>query len=499
MTGPVHTAVAIVGGGPVGLLLAAEVARRGVRTLLLEERPGVCPRPKATTLHARTVQSLARAGYLPAPPCPRSGGEVSSPFHFAGVHGLLITAPAGEPQPVLKRPQEQFERDFERRAREAGATVVREHRMVDLRIEREGVLLTADGPRGRIDVRARYVVAADGARSAVRDLAGVPSTTHPATVSAMMGIVRLGGPGAPRPGWHRTPRGWVCIKDMPDGWTHVRTVDCSGAHPDRTRAPELAELRREVERILGRRVDMAEPRWLTRFSDFSRLVRSYRSGRVLLAGDAAHVHFPIGGQGLSTGLLDALNLGWKLANAVCGAAAVDLLDTYDEERRPAAARVIDNVRAQVALMRPDRAPDSLDELPAGVYGGDLVRIGRMISAQDTVVPARSPRPSRWEGRFLYNTGLVTGAGRSDVIRLLRDGRMLLLLFAGAGRADDVELPETWHRYVRVVRAEPVAGLPRGAVLVRPDGYVAWASETGAGTRRALSAWISPARTYRKAG
>ncbi|MFY7626152.1 FAD-dependent monooxygenase, partial [Streptomyces sp. NY05-11A] len=358
--GRVRAQVAVAGGGPVGMLLASELARYGVGTVLLEARDGVSERPKANTLHARAVQCLARRGHLPGPTAPPARSAAGLPFHFAGLPGLVITAPDREPQPILKYPQAQLERDFEERARASGARILRGHRVAEVVEEAGGVRIEAEGPHGRrVCVEAQYVVGADGARSAVRAQAAITSDTEPATVSALMGSVILTEPRALPDGWQHTPRGWIAAKRDAAGHTHVRTLNCKGAHPGRHAPPTLEELRREVSWIAGRDIAMTEPRWLGRFSDFTRLARTFRAGRVFVAGDAAHVHFPIGGQGLSTGVLDALNLGWKLALAVRGKAGAGLLDTYDAERRPSAQRVIDNTRAQLALMRPGSELDAL--------------------------------------------------------------------------------------------------------------------------------------------
>jgi hypothetical protein len=350
------------------------------------------------------------------------------------------------------------------------------------------VHITAEGPHGPVSCAAAYLVGADGARSTVRERSGLASRTFPATVSAMAGDVSLGETAALGPGWHRTPRGWIVAKEVPGGRTRLRTVDCAGPHRDRSLPLTLEELRGEVSRIAGRDIPMAAPQWLSRFSDFSRLARSYRSGRVLLAGDAAHVHFPIGGQGLSTGLLDAVNLGWKLAFTVRGEAGKDLLDSYDQERRPAAQRVIDNTRAQLVLMRPDPGLDPLralfGELLAG--GGESGVLSSMISAQDTVLPAHTPSSSAWEGRFLPNVGLTTARGRTDVIGLLRQGRPLLLLLGARGSSDYEGQARGWAGVLRVVHAEPTPDVPCDALLVRPDGYVAWAAD-GADLTAALTA------------
>ncbi|MEU6868357.1 FAD-dependent monooxygenase [Streptomyces sp. NPDC046876] len=496
----VEADVVVIGGGPVGLLVAAELAGYGIDTALLEARADVAERPKATTLHARAVQCLARRGHLPehvSPYAGPSGDGSGSPFHFAGLPGLVITAPEGEPGPILKCRQAELERLFEARARAAGARILRGHRVSGIGQDAYGVTVRAEGPQGPVDCTARYLVGADGVRSLVREGAGIASDTHPATVAALMGTVTLREPGALADGWHRTPRGWIVAKTEAaavEGGagaggeagragggaagprTHIRTLNCARAHTDRHREPTLAELEREVAWIAGREVAMAEPRWLSRFSDFARLARSFRQGRVFLAGDAAHTHFPIGGQGLSTGVLDALNLGWKLALAVRGRAGAGLLDTYDLERRPAAQRVIDNTRAQLALMRPGPELDALRSLFSGLLSSDRVagHLRNMISAQDTVLPGctGSP-PSGGEGTFLPNLALTTPAGTTDVITLLQGGRPLLLLFGQEAALRHGGEARAFEPLLRVVQARPVPEVPYEAVLIRPDGYVAW--------------------------
>ncbi|MEU7555701.1 FAD-dependent monooxygenase [Streptomyces sp. NPDC044571] len=481
--------VVVAGGGPVGMLVAAELAAYGVDTVVLESRTRVSERPKATTLHARAVQSLARRGHLPpaagasaapassasyASYAPSASAGPGSPFHFAGLPGLVITAPESEPEPILKCPQAELERLFEARARAAGARILRGQRVTAVVQEPGGVRITAEGPGGRTACTARYLVGADGARSTVREEAGIASDTHPATVSALMGAVTLPDPDALADGWHRTPRGWIAVKRDAEGLTHLRTLNCARVHRDRRSEPTLDELRREVAWIVGHDVAMEGPRWLSRFSDFARLARTFRAGRVFLAGDAAHVHFPIGGQGLSTGVLDALNLGWKLALAVRGAAGPDLLATYDPERRPVARRVIDTTRAQLALMRPGSELDALREVFAGLLAEDRAqgRISGMISAQDTVLPEGAGRPSSGAGTFLHNVALTTDTGESDVIRLLQDGRPLLLLFGERGSRYAAGAQD-WAGVLRVERVRHAAGVPYDALLVRPDGYVAW--------------------------
>ncbi|NEB22701.1 FAD-dependent monooxygenase [Streptomyces coelicoflavus] len=478
MRNRLHAQVVVVGGGPVGMLLAAELGERGVDTVVLETKASVSERPKARVLHARALQGLARRGYFPelvggtAP----AGEKAEAPFRFAGIPGLCITAPASEPGPVLKCPQAELERLFEQRARAVGVRVLRGRRVTGVVQEERGVRVTVQGPAGCVEYAARYLVGADGGRSTVRELAGVPSESFRATTSGLAALVTLEDARELPPGWHRTPRGWIVAHDIPGAGTHVRTLDCSGPHPDRHLPPSTGELRDELARIAGREIAFREPRWLSRFSDFARLARSYRLGRVFLAGDAAHLHFPVGAQGLSTGVQDALNLGWKLALAVRGHAGGDLLDTYDQERRPAARRVIDNTVAQLALMRSEPGADSLRALFCGLVAADREshHLSDLISGQDTVLPGRTRRPSAWAGRFLQNLGLRTGAGRTDVIGLLRPGRPVLLLFGWAG-GRHAERARGWEDVVRTVHVAPTPDLPCEALLVLPDGYVAWAA------------------------
>ncbi|MFJ6047323.1 FAD-dependent monooxygenase [Streptomyces sp. NPDC092307] len=490
-----HTQVLVIGGGPVGMLVAAELGHHGVATVVLEVEPRTVDRPKAGTLHARTVQGLARRGHLPGPLATeellrRSSAEA---FHFAGAPGLVITAPATEPGPVVGRSQADLERDFERRARERGVTVLRGHRVIDIASDPDAVRVTAQGPDGLRQFTAEYAVGADGARSTVRERLGFSADTHPATVSALLGLVRLTDPDTVPYGWHRTPRGWTVAGVSPYGHSRLITMDFRGPHPDRHAPLTLDELRREGERIVGHRMPMTDARFLSRFSDFARLVRNFRQGRVFLAGDAAHIHFPVGGQGLNLGLQDALNLSWKLAHTLAGTAGKDLLDTYDIERRPAGQRVIDNTRAQVALMRPDPGLDPLRDLFAELLELDAVttHLGHKISAQETVYPGRTGRGSRWEGQFLPNLPLTTADGPTDLTRLLLPGRPVLLLLGEAGRARR-EQGAGWAHVVRTVSASTARPLPWDAVLVRPDGYIGWAPDSSS-LGDALRDWFGEPR------
>ncbi|WP_236240848.1 FAD-dependent monooxygenase [Streptomyces sp. CC228A] len=473
-----HYGVAVVGGGPVGMLLAAELGLHGVRTVVLERHARTVDQPKAGTLHARTVQSLARRGYLPTGPGRDPDSAATTPFHFAGLPGLTISAPAVEGRPIAGRSQADLERAFERRARALGVEIRRGHEVVGLVQDPDRVELTARlGDGGHATVTADYAVGADGARSAVRALAGIASDEHRPRVAALLGQVRLLDPAGAPPGWNLTPRGWTVVNVNPFGHSRVITFDFDGPHPDRHAPVTLDELRATASRIAGHDIPMDDAVFTSRFSDFARLARRYRDGRVLLAGDAAHVHFPVGGQGLNLGLQDAFNLAWKLALVVRGEAGKGLLDTYHDERRPAGRRVVDNTRAQLALMRPgdDMAP--LRALFTELLGLDQVsaHLGDMISAQETAYPAAPGSP--WQGRFLPNLPLEAGGAQTCVAALLHAGRPVVLLFPDADRRL-ADAAGAWSRTVDVVRARSLHRLPWDALLLRPDGYVAWTSAQG---------------------
>ncbi|MFE0106896.1 FAD-dependent oxidoreductase [Streptomyces sp. NPDC059009] len=493
---PVDTDVAVVGGGPVGMLLARELALHGIRTTVLEKLPAPTGESKAGTLHARSGQTLNRRGLLeavqPGRPAPRAvGGPV--PFHFAGMFDLDLAAVVDEGPVIIGSPQAWAQEVFGDDAQRLGATVRRDSEVVGLGEEPDHVRLTVRSGNG--DARtltARWVVGADGARSAVRRLSGIPFTGTPAGVGALIGEVRLLDPRTAPQGWQRNSRGWTLVWLNPFGHSRVCTYDFRGPHADRQAPVGLEEFRAEVERIAGRPVPMESPSWLTRFSDAALQAERYRSGRVLLAGDAAHVHFPAGGQGVNLGLQDAVNLGWKLAAEVRGWAPPELLDTYHDERHPVAAAVLDNVRAQVALMDPSPRMDALRDLFAELMRMDEVntRLSGMISGTDVAYDLGSVSGAL-AGRFAPDLSLKSGAGATSLAELLHSARPLLLLLAENPALAEVVRP--WADRVDAVTATADQGLGADALLIRPDGYVAWSARGTDGDteslRRALTRWF----------
>ncbi|MEU7024677.1 FAD-dependent monooxygenase [Streptomyces sp. NPDC046203] len=478
------------------MLVAAELGRYGVPVTVVEQNPDTLDVPKAGTLHARTAQTLARRGYLatPEPTVELLGEERAQPFHFAGLPGLTITGPAVEGEPIVGRSQGDLERLFERVAREHGATVLRRHRVVALEQDEEEVTLTLEGPDGRSSLRAGHVVGADGARSLVREQAGFTYEEHLPRTQAVLGVVDLEDVYAAPAGWTVTERGWTVIGPNPYGPSRVAAFDFAGPRPDRGTPLTLAELRATVSRIAGRDIPMRDARFLDRFSDYARLVHTYRAGRILLAGDAAHVHFPVGGQGLNLGIQDAVNLAWRLAHHLRGWPGAGLLDDYTAERRPPAARTIDNTRAQLALMTPGAAHDPLRSLFTDLLRNPAVsrQLGDMISDQDVRLP-RTPGQSAWTGMFLPNLPLLVDGERTAVARLTRSGRVTLLLLDPDTAPALEKAAAPWREAVDAVHARTQTPLPFTAVLLRPDGYLAWAGDEtadgGPGLERALDALL----------
>ncbi|MFI5762098.1 FAD-dependent monooxygenase [Streptomyces sp. NPDC051563] len=481
--------VVIVGGGPVGMLLAGELAQHGVRTTVLEKLPAPTGESKAGTLHARTAQTLERRGLLRAvQPGPHAAGrrpQQRVPFHFGGLFDLDL-APVVEEFPALVgSPQAYAEAVFADRAERLGARVERGREVVGVEDLGDRVRVTVAEGDGESVLHAGWVVGCDGARSAVRKQAGIPFTGSMPTMSCLMGEVVLGEPHKVPAGWQRTERGWTIFWVDPYGHSRVGTYDFRGPHPDRHSPVTLAELRGEAERITGGRVLMDSPRWLSRFSDAGLQAERYRAGRILVAGDAAHVHFPAGGQGLNTGLQDAVNLGWKLAAEVRGWAPPGLLDTYGTERHPVAAEVQYNVRAQVALMNPDPSVDSLRQLFGELMRMDEVNeyLAGLVSGTRTHYDVGLPHDPV-AGRFVHDTVLRTPHGTVALASLLHTGRGVLLDLAG--RTDLCDTAGPWKERVDVVSAVPQDGeLLAEAVLLRPDGYAAWSAGGGAADTAAL--------------
>ncbi|AHH97724.1 FAD-dependent monooxygenase [Kutzneria viridogrisea] len=452
--------VVVAGGGPVGLMLACELALNGVAVTVVEREPAPVEQLKAGSITLRTMQVLTMRGLLH-----RVEGVIPLPpgvaGHFAGITKLEVPE-RGEPGAVIVM-QVQIERMLQARALELGVDLRREQEVTGLDQDEQGVRVHTSGGT----IRARYLVGCDGGRSAVRKLAGFEFPGTDPTVTCRQGIVTLEGAESLPKSWNHTPRGVFVNGPGP----RLLTVEFDGPPTDRDAPVTAGELEDSLERVTGVRARITEGKWLSRYTDNTRQVPGYRRGRVLLAGDAAHVHAPWGGQGLNLGIHDAVNLGWKLAATVHGWAPAELLDTYTSEQHPVGARVLSNTRAQLAMMNPDPHHLAMRELMSELM--DLpevcVKLGSMLAFADIRHDPRVPDSHELAGRFAPVCGDLS-AGKAVLVGPAELGEHL------AGWSDRVEL--------RVDSAVETA------VLIRPDGYVAWAG-TGewVGLEKALFTWF----------
>jgi len=471
-TGGHDTQVVVVGAGPVGLLLAGELRLGGAEVVVLERLAEPTTESRASTLHARTVDVLDSRGLLEAlgdPPKEPRG-------HFGGIP-LDLTLPGAHPG-QWKVPQTTTERVLRDWAVGLGADLRRGHALRGLAVGADHVEVDVDGPRGRVRLRALCVVGCDGQDSTVRALAGIP---FPGT-GAVRGLVRadVAGIDIPDRRFQRLAKGFAVAARRGDGVTRVMVHEFGRAPaPDRGE-PAFAEVVDTWRRVTGEDIGHGRPLWLNRFDDTNRQAERYRDGRVLLAGDAAHRQLPVGGQALNLGLQDAVNLGWKLAAQVRGLAGPGLLDSYHAERHAVGARTLGNIAAQALLLFGGPEVEPLRDLVAELAAHREARehLAGAISGLGTRYDV-GPGDHPLLGAPVPPLRLaVTGRpGGSTVAELLRGGHGLLLApTGGAGAAERLRAAaRPWAD-----RVTTVAGLardaPAPALLVRPDGHVAWAGE-----------------------
>ncbi|MER6915734.1 FAD-dependent monooxygenase [Streptomyces sp. NPDC000594] len=465
---PAETAeVLVVGAGPTGLLLAGDLAAAGVRTVLIERRPaGISNLTRAFGVHARTLELLDARGL--ADKLVATGSTVDSLGFFRKLTLDLSSLRDRTRFPfVLITPQYQVERLLERRARAAGVDFRHDTRLTGLTQSADGVVArTEDGEGVRSTLRARYAVGADGVRSTVRGELGMPFPGSAVVLSMTLADVRLDerpdGPIAADGGGNAL----VLIVPFGDGW--YRFIGWDGNHQVPVDEPlELPEIRELARRALGTDLGMREARWLSRLQADERQVRAYRDGRVFLAGDAAHVHSPAGGQGMNTGLQDAANLSWKLASVVQGRAPDPeaLLDSYHTERHPVGRTVIRSSGALVRMVTGVTRTQRAARLVVGAVAATVPPVMRKALGQVSGVGIAYPRP--WgahplTGRRAPDLRLAEGR----LYELLREGRFVLVAPAGV---DPLDVPAP----ADTVRAHWLSAR-RTELLVRPDGYVAWA-------------------------
>jgi 2-polyprenyl-6-methoxyphenol hydroxylase-like FAD-dependent oxidoreductase len=489
--------VVIVGAGPTGLVLAIELATAGVRPVVLERLTERSTEPRANGLAGRVVTALDHRGLL-EPLRAEAGycGPVPA-YPFAAMTLPLHRLGPDNPIRVLQIPQPVLERVLQEHALRLGVVIHRGQELTGLRQHAAGVELEIAGGPNRT---ARHLVGADGGRSTVRKLAGIEFPGHsdeatvmrlgrvtlPAELLSERGELVVPGFGTLAPtSWTRTETGVIAFGSFTPGSYLLSTVEHSGAAPDGPM--ELAELNAAVDRVLGAHVPItgvAEPGSLRRRAgQQTRLARDYVAGRVLLVGDAAHVHSAIGGPGLNLGVQDALNLGWKLAAQVRGWAPAGLLASYQAERRPVGERVMTASLTQLGLLRSGPEVTALRAVFGELLDDDtaLRRIADLMAGTDIRYPMPLAQPHPLLGGFAPDLEVTTVDGPARVAELLRPAGALLLDLTGT-----VERPDAWDDRVRLVRAE-CPNPPAEALLIRPDGYVAWAG--GSGLAETLHAWF----------
>jgi 2-polyprenyl-6-methoxyphenol hydroxylase-like FAD-dependent oxidoreductase len=486
--------VLVVGAGPTGLLVAGDVAAAGLRVALLERRAEESNLTRAFAVHARTLEQLDARGL--ADELLRTGARLDNLRVFGTLRIDLSQLPSRYPM-VLITPQYRTEELLERRALDAGVTLLRGTEATGLRQDADGVELDATVAGEEVTFHSAFVVGTDGVRSTVRELLGVPFPGESAIESVMLADVRLDRAPEEVLTVAANRSGFAFMAPFGDGWYRVIAWDRSDQQPDR--APvDFDTLRQVAARIFGRDYGMRDPQWLSRFHSDERQAPQYRVGRVFLAGDAAHCHSPAGGQGMNTGLQDAANLGWKLVAAVRGWAGPELLDSYQAERHPVGAHVLRTSGGILRVALGESPALRLFRLGVKAFGNRLRPLARRgsrdISGIAVSYQAHAPAGShRLVGMRAPDLELTPDPGEdrgktpARLYEALRHGKFVLVGAVGSTAAEAADLPG-WSDRLLVVASSKVTAR---VVLVRPDGYVAWAAAnaTAQQVRNGVRAWL----------
>ncbi|HYP48646.1 MAG TPA: FAD-dependent monooxygenase [Thermoleophilaceae bacterium] len=482
--------VVIAGGGPTGMMLAAELALAKVDVAVVERRPNhVLAGSRAGGIHSRAIEVLDQRGiadrFL-------AEGQVAQAATFGTTLLDMSDFPTRHPYSLGIR-QNEIERILAAWIAEMPVRILYGCEVTAFVQEEGGVQVELAGGRS---LRARYLVGCDGGRSAIRKLAGIEFPGWDATRSNLIAEVEV--TEEPPPGLHHDAAGVHALSRMEDGRTmRVVVTEQQLGHGGE---PTLRDLSEALTAVFGTDFGVHTPTWISRFTDTTRQAATYRAGRVLLAGDSAHVHYPAGGQGLSLGVQDAVNLGWKLAQVVKGTSPEGLLDSYGGERHPVAARALKHTMALTALQRRDERMKALVDVVSELASMDepRKRLAGIVSGLDIHLDLGELAQGEGHpllGRRMPDLDLCSAGGPLRAFELLHDARPVLLNLGEPGGVDITP----WADRVQLIDASyeggwelPVLGAVSAptAVLIRPDGYVAWLGDgTPLGLPEALTTWF----------
>ena len=494
------TDVIVVGAGPTGLMLASELRLGGAEVVVMERQAERGRESRGIGFTARAAELFHQRGLLDR----LENTEITRQGHFGGIpidYGVLEGSHFG----VRGAPQYVIEEMLEARALELGASVRRGHEVTGVADSGESVTATVRSPGGDTTCTARYLVACDGGQSTVRKLAGFDFPGSDATREMYLADV-TGCEIRPRMIGELLPDGMVMAAELEKGCFRIIVCE-NGTSPDAERGTDFTAVADAWQRLTGESIHGGTARWVSSFTDATRQAAAYRRGRVLIAGDAAHIHLPAGGQGMSIGVQDAVNLGWKLAATVAGRAPGGLLDTYHDERHPVGERVLRNTRAQGTLNLTGASVEPLRGVMAELIALPEVarHLSGMVSGFDIRYDVGEHAHPLVGARMPDREVESADGGVERIARLLHTARGVLVTADATGEAARTAAGWADHVDVVAVKSFPAGPEEGGAAtesaLLRPDGYVAWAAPSGGGTdgpggaaglAGALERWFGPA-------